>query len=748
MSAQTAGAGHRSAKKTKKTKTTKPAAAAAGAKKTVAQILALDGHFSGDPGAAATAAAALAAQLSVAQLARLLERCLDAYHNTDRALVSDAVYDALEDALRARNAAHPLLSTVGASGTRDVQLPFWMGSLDKFYPERDEARFERWRARNAGAIAGDPEVGSVCTVKLDGVSGMLVLTLGGARLYSRGDGAWGSDWSASLAHMKALRPALEAVRRDMVEHPARFPAQQLVVRGELIISRAQFAQHADEYATARAMVKGLLGAHKSPKPKLIALVHFVCYEVLDPPGLPHAQQLSMLEAQGFETVLGCGASIRLKSGSGDVPDFAQLAQLYSQWRAQCAYDMDGVVVGVNRYVRNTEGNPKYSVAFKMRVASEARETTVRDVEWNISKDGYLKPTIVFDAVVIGGVTIGRATAFNLKFVQEHCIGVGARIRVVRSGDVIPTIEDVLAPATSGEPLLPSQPYRASESGVDAIATATADDAQYQHASVLHFFQTLKVAHVSDAMVRTFIQHHHTDPLDILALQVGDLVGWAGVQRRSAEKVVASMRRAMEAASAERLVVASNRLGRGVGLKKVHALLNRCPEILEWRATCSADVAEERGATVRAALLPVAGFSDKTAAKICGRLPALVEFWERLATRYPQVASRVANEVASGAGAGAGAGAGVGAADECASDALRGHRVLLTGCRDKEVLASIALHGGEVASTLAGATIVVRKDEQCNNKKTAQAAQRGTPVVTAAAWKTALPNNLTALLMSM
>ena len=102
-----------------------------------------------------------------------------------------------------------------------------------------------------------------------------------------------------------------------------------------------------------------------------------------------------------------------------------------------------------------KGESKHSFAFKMVLSDQVVEAKVVDVLWTPSKDGYLKPRIRMEPVHICGVKIEYATAFNAAFVEKHCIAL-AIVRMVRSGDVIPYIMDVIVP--SNEPKMPSEPY--------------------------------------------------------------------------------------------------------------------------------------------------------------------------------------------------------------------------------------------------------------------------------------------------
>jgi len=106
-----------------------------------------------------------------------------------------------------------------------------------------------------------------------------------------------------------------------------------------------------------------------------------------------------------------------------------------------------IVVRDNQHHSIISGkNPKYSFAFKTILTHEEAEVIVSHVEWNISKDGFLKPTVYFNPIHIGGVKIQKATGFNASFIQSNTIGPGSHIVIIRSGDVIPYIVRTLSPS--------------------------------------------------------------------------------------------------------------------------------------------------------------------------------------------------------------------------------------------------------------------------------------------------------------
>lgn len=113
-------------------------------------------------------------------------------------------------------------------------------------------------------------------------------------------------------------------------------------------------------------------------------------------------------------------------------------------------------------------NPEYSFAFKSNLLLDEAEVVVNGVEWNVSKDKYLKPIVKFTPVNINGIIIKQATGFNANFIVKNKIGIGSIIKIQRSGDVIPHIIAILKVADNNEPLMPDISYKWNKTNIDII----------------------------------------------------------------------------------------------------------------------------------------------------------------------------------------------------------------------------------------------------------------------------------------
>ena len=81
------------------------------------------------------------------------------------------------------------------------------------------------------------------------------------------------------------------------------------------------------------------------------------------------------------------------------------------------------------------------VAYK--TGADTAEVEVTDITWNLTRTGLLYPRVWFTPVKLSGATVRKATAFNAKFIEENGLGIGSKILIQRSGEIIPDVIEVL-----------------------------------------------------------------------------------------------------------------------------------------------------------------------------------------------------------------------------------------------------------------------------------------------------------------
>ena len=591
-------------------------------------------------------------KMTTEEVATLVQEANFQYYNKGTPLFSDTLYDWIKDNLRARDPAHPILDHVGAvvDSGKKVPLPHWMGSLDKIKSESGEVR--QWMQRHPGHV--------VVSDKLDGNSALFTWDAAKrvARLFTRGNGREGQDISHLLPFVSGF-PASSC------------PPSIGAVRGELIISRPAFRSVSMHGKNARNMVAGLLNA-KKPDLALLKNVEFVAYEMIccASPPLCLSQQLKRLKEAGFGVVFH-------KVLSADRPDILEaLSKTLHDRRQTSRYEVDGIVVyhDVPPPKLATEGNPKYAFAFKSVVLMDRAEVVVTAVEWGVSKDGYFKPVVVFDGVELAGVTVRRATGHNAKFVVDNRIGPGARIVVMRSGDVIPHIMEVLEPAEVVT-VPRGKGVRWTESGVDLVGSVRSPEVALR--ALAFFFEKVDVRGLSKGTVRKLFDAGYDTVGKILQMGVPELSRIEGFGAKSAEKLVGAVHERLRAVDAVTLMAASNCFGRGVGVRTLQGVVRKFPDIVVPGGASVASLPSLRE------LAEVPGIEAKTAEKILGGLGAWAKF-----VRDNGLAVPVVNGSAPTGESG---------------HFLKNKTVVFTGVRDKGLEAAIAAAGGDVKTSVSKKT---------------------------------------------
>jgi NAD-dependent DNA ligase len=435
-------------------------------------------------------------------------------------------------------------------------LPFFMGSQNKLAP----AKIERW-------VAANPARDYVITHKLDGISCLLHVDAGIPRLYTRGNGKIGRDITPLIQFVNGFPSDLkESVKKGIPYSVGNVTS----VRGELIMRQDTFKASYPNSKNARNVVAGIVNS-KSPLPTS-KLIDFVAFEVLQPMMRPW-DQLDSLERDLFIPVAHCKGV--------EMPDASELSETLYVSREISPYDIDGLVITADEVHEHPEdSNPSYSFAFKDIRMNDKAEVVVTKVEWNVSKDGYLKPVIHFDPCLIGKVTVKKVTAFNARYVQENGIGPGARIIVTRSGDVIPHILEVGKTAK-----IPASPedcglkFTWSESGVDAVVTDV-KNTMYIVNNLIHFMKALEVDGIGKETITRIVEGGTTTVGEIFRMSKEDLMKLDGVKDKKATVFFNAFSRAVFSPVA--VMHGSNIFDRGIGRKKLELILKNHPEIITER----------------------------------------------------------------------------------------------------------------------------------------------------------------------
>ena len=305
--------------------------------------------------------------------------------------------------------------------------PYVMGSLNKLKAEcRDDVlKFIRENVTCELNVSA----------KVDGISCRLHYGMDGKLVSAstRGDGYFGEDLTSKISFVSNVMQEVKA------QH-------ELDIRGELVILKRDFEKVADKFANPRNATAGIMNKKDWTEDEL-KLVTFVPYTVL---GSMYAksEQFIVLEKFGFKTAW------HVDIAKEDVDDSIvdKLLQFLGQ---DYEYEVDGLVLSDACYVNEDKYRPDKQVAFKANQLVAI--TTVVDISFEgPSKDGQFIPVAVLEPVELGGSIISRATCHNLRYLAEKGIKYGSIVKLLKSGDIIPKIVEVIDNSNATDIELPDE----------------------------------------------------------------------------------------------------------------------------------------------------------------------------------------------------------------------------------------------------------------------------------------------------
>ena len=523
----------------------------------------------------------------VAMLKRMTEdnlagmiRTANVLYYNKKAALTDNEYDILQEYMEGHFPDNAVLKAIGAPANKkkQVKLPVFMPSMDKI--KADTKHLPKWKAKYKGPY--------VVSAKADGISGLLVTKKNKQQLYTRGNGSMG--WERSY-----LIPFLDIPVVDGT-----------VIRGEIIMDRNVFKRkYGKEYKNPRNAVGGIINADFNLKnAEKYKDLDFVAYEVIRP-RLKPSEQMTFLEEHQFKTI-----KYEIHK---DITN-EELSKILVDWRNNYKYQNDGLIIGDDKIYLRWKKNPKHAFAFKMVLSDQKAEAKVLEVIWTPSKDGFLKPKVRIEPIDIGGVTIEYATAFNAAFVEKNKIGMGALIEMVRSGDVIPHILKVITPARQAQ--MPPGNYKWNATHVDIVLDDIKGNTNVQEKVISRFFKHLDVDGLGEGNVKRLMKAGFDSIEKIINMKQEDFLKAQGFKQKLAEKVFKSIHEKLDSASLVEIMAASNIFGRGMGRRRLRAILEAYPEILNNKM--GKVEAEEKIAQLK-------GFGEKTAKDFIEHLQSFLQF---------------------------------------------------------------------------------------------------------------------------
>lgn len=304
--------------------------------------------------------------------------------------------------------------------------------------------------RTLRKLLGRERIEYVLEPKVDGVSigvhyerGRLVLGV------TRGDGQYGDDITANLRTVRSIPLTLDL--KD--------PPPWLEVRGEAYIATRDFealnarlaAEGEKPFPNARNATAGTL---KLLDPRLVARrpIRAVFYAVGACEGIAWETQAELLRDLA-------------RFGLPTQPrwwlcrDIEEVLRVYREevvchydetrdLRTQVPYDIDGVVLKVNRLadwprIPAKARAPGYAIVHKPVPWITPAETVLRGITVQVGRTGVLTPVAELEPVFVQGSTISRATLHNEEEIRRKDIRIGDTVVIRKAGMVIPEVVEVV-----------------------------------------------------------------------------------------------------------------------------------------------------------------------------------------------------------------------------------------------------------------------------------------------------------------
>ena len=572
-----------------------------------------------------------------------------------------------------------------------VKLPYEMWSMDKIKPDTDS--LNRWKQRFKGPY--------VISSKLDGVSGLYVTNASNnefesnkCKLYTRGNGTIGHDISHLIPYLKL---------------PVYDTNKYTAVRGEFIISKENFKHFSVNFSNARNFVAGVINQKHLNSELLKSFpIRFVAYELIQP-ALPPSQQLGYLKQLGFEVV----DYINVSNVSNEY-----LSNYLLKWRDEYKYEIDGIICTDDKIYPRISGNPEHAFAFKMVLSEQVAEAKVVNVLWSPSKDGILKPRVQIEPIILSGVKIEYATGFNAKFIQENRIGIGAIVKLVRSGDVIPHILEVTQ--SSDEALMPYgdyEHYEWNENHVDIILKNKNDNNIVREKMIETFFTTIGVDGLKEGKIKKLVASGYDSISSILKMTQQDFEKVDGFGKKTSDQIYSSIQTKIKEINLVKLMVATN-FARGIGEKKLTPILKEMPDLFVNNTSSDYNKYD----TIKR-LISIKGIADTTANKIIENIPEFISFLKETGLEYKLNCQENQNKN-----------------NQDTINFIKNHplfdkSVVMTGFRDKLLETKIIELGGHIENAITKKTfIVLVKDFEETTGKAEKARQLGIPLMTLSEFK--------------
>lgn len=367
-------------------------------------------------------------------LVKYLNKCCDEYYNKNNPSLSDAEYDALFDELTALEKETGLVYPDSPTQRAGYEVLSELKKVSHDIPLLSLAKTKSASDIYAMSQQSDGYLG----LKIDGLTVKMVYKNGELiEASTRGDGEVGEDITHNAKVFKSV--------------PKKLPENvDITVSGEAFIDIGTFERinedienDEDKYSTPRNLASGSVRQLDSAicAKRGVSFFPFNVLEGFDELDSKSAR-LDKLEKFGFMRLPNENVT-----GNTSVEEIEQKIESLKQIANKKGYPIDGIVftfdsAEFSRAQGRTSHHFKDGIAYKF--GDPQFKTTLKNIDWNISRTGQLTPIAEFKAVEIDNTNVEKASLHNMTFIEDLKLEIGDEILVSKRNMIIPHVEKNLS----------------------------------------------------------------------------------------------------------------------------------------------------------------------------------------------------------------------------------------------------------------------------------------------------------------
>jgi DNA ligase (NAD+) len=267
--------------------------------------------------------------------------------------------------------------------------------------------------------------------KLDGISIDLEYTNGKLiAATTRGDGKVGQDILGNVLNMQNVKKTLDK--------EFSFTGN---IRGEIVMTKTDFTELCkhEDLKNRRNSASGIATRQDGKYSDYLTILYYDIIEEGNDFPMEHDKMFRIKQ-------LGLNTSTYTLCKSIDHVIEVMNNHIESL-REKKDFDIDGLVVKLNNIEyqeeqgKGSEGNPKGQIAWKF--PNETAVTILKDIEWSMGKGGAVTPVAIFEATLVAGGMLARASLGSYGEFKRLKLHKGDKIEISRRNDVIPHVEKVI-----------------------------------------------------------------------------------------------------------------------------------------------------------------------------------------------------------------------------------------------------------------------------------------------------------------